>query len=163
MPAIVAACADPAITHFLDAVPQPYSDADGLAYVELTEQGWRDATAAQFAMTARADELLGSIGVGFVEPARGLARVGYWTAPAARGRGLTTRALVLISRWAIRDAGVERLELEADVENIASQRVAERAGFTREGVMRSARPNARLGRRVDIALFSLLPADLASK
>jgi RimJ/RimL family protein N-acetyltransferase len=43
---------------------------------------------------------------------------------------------------------------------VPSQRVAEKAGFTREGVLRSLNYNPRLGRRVDFVMFSLLPAEL---
>jgi RimJ/RimL family protein N-acetyltransferase len=75
------------------------------------------------------------------------------------GRGATTRALVLIAGWALAREGVARLQLRADTENEPSRRVAERAGFTFEGVLRSAYWNPRLGRRVDWAMYSLLPGE----
>jgi RimJ/RimL family protein N-acetyltransferase len=80
----------------------------------------------------------------------------------ARGRGVATRAVLLIARWAIRDCGLRRLQLRADIANAASQRVAEKAGFKREGVLRSVRYSERQGRRVDFAVFSLLPDELPS-
>ena len=51
--------------------------------------------------------------------------------------------------------------MRADIENIPSRRVAEKAGYTFEGVLRSAHWNARIGRRQDWALYSLLPGELA--
>ena len=66
----------------------------------------------------------------------------------------------LVSRWALRGCGIERLQLRADVLNEASQKVAEKAGFRREGVLRSSRFSARQGRRVDFAMYSLLPDEL---
>jgi RimJ/RimL family protein N-acetyltransferase len=60
----------------------------------------------------------------------------------------------------LRELGCERLQLRADERNVPSQRVAEKAGFTREGVLRSAHFNARLDRRVDFVMFSLLPSEL---
>jgi RimJ/RimL family protein N-acetyltransferase len=81
-------------------------------------------------------------------------------APEARGRGSCTRALRLVSRWALEERGLHRLQLRADEENGASNKVAENAGFTREGVLRSSRYNARLGRRVDFVMYSLLPDEL---
>jgi RimJ/RimL family protein N-acetyltransferase len=78
----------------------------------------------------------------------------------ARGRGLTTRALHLISRWAFDELGCARLQLRADLLNLPSQRVAEKAGFTREGVLRSVHFNPRQNRRVDFVMFSLLPGEL---
>ena len=89
-----------------------------------------------------------------------MAEVGYWVARAGRGRGHATRALRLLSHWLLDDLGVARVQLQADVRNEASLRVAEKAGFTREGVLRSSRYNARRGERVDFAMFSLLPGEL---
>jgi len=84
--------------------------------------------------------------------------IGYWVAPRVRGRGVATRALILLARWAVTEGGVERLVLTTHPENIASQRVAEKAGFVREGVLRSDL-RFREGRR-DSILYSLLPSDL---
>jgi RimJ/RimL family protein N-acetyltransferase len=56
--------------------------------------------------------------------------------------------------------GCERLQLRADAENEPSQRVAERVGFTREGIQRSARYNPRLERRMNFVVFSLLPGEI---
>jgi [ribosomal protein S5]-alanine N-acetyltransferase len=88
----------------------------------------------------------------------GRAGVGYWLLAEARGRGLVARALALVVRWAFADNGVQRLSLLADPRNAASIRVAERAGFVREGVLRSwVEVN---GERVDHVSFSLLPGDV---
>jgi RimJ/RimL family protein N-acetyltransferase len=70
-------------------------------------------------------------------------------------------ALRLASRWALEEVGLERIQLRADVRNEPSLRVAERAGFHREGVLRSARHNPRQGRRMDWVVYSLIRADLA--
>jgi RimJ/RimL family protein N-acetyltransferase len=88
-----------------------------------------------------------------------IGHVGYWLAPEARGRGLTTAALAALSRWGFDELGLGRVELVTDPDNIASQRVAEKAGFTREGVLRSILIN-RDGSRRDGVMFSLLPSDL---
>ena len=98
----------------------------------------------------------------WVEPDQGVAEVGYWVAAEARGRGLCTRAVRLVSRWVLADCGGERLQLRADEQNVASRKVAENAGFTQEGILRSSRYNARLGRRVDFVMYSLLPGELSA-
>lgn len=87
------------------------------------------------------------------------ARLGYWVAADARGRGICTRALRLLSRYALGELGLQRLELITDPDNTASQRVAEKVGFRREGVLR-ARLRHPDGRIRDSVLFSLLPGEL---
>jgi RimJ/RimL family protein N-acetyltransferase len=75
-----------------------------------------------------------------------------------RGHGAATRAVRLLARWAFDDLGIARLELTCGPDNTASQRVAERCGFTREGVLRSHMPFK--GGRRDTVMFSLLPGEL---
>jgi RimJ/RimL family protein N-acetyltransferase len=86
------------------------------------------------------------------------ADVGYWLLAEARGRGRAARALRLVSCWALAQSEVARLQLWTVPGNVASQRVAERAGFQREGVLRSYGEVA--GRRVDAVFYSLLESDL---
>jgi RimJ/RimL family protein N-acetyltransferase len=145
---------DPEIARWLDQVPQPYRRADALGYIGgLGENAFA-------IVDARNGRLLGSVGVRFSEDGD-VGELGYWMRAGARGRGATTRAVVLASRWAFARDGVARLQLRADVENAGSRRVAEKAGYTLEGVLRSAHWNARLGRRQDWAMYSLLPGELA--
>jgi RimJ/RimL family protein N-acetyltransferase len=159
--AITAACNDRAIAEFLDLIPSPYTEADARAYIDLCREGWADGTLSNFAITdAETGEAVGSVGVRWIEPDQGVAEVGYWMARDARGRGVCTRAVRLVSRWVIADQGAERLQLRADERNAASRKVAVNAGFTEEGVLRSTRYNARLGRRVDFVMYSLLPDEL---
>jgi RimJ/RimL family protein N-acetyltransferase len=141
------------IARWLDQVPQPYSLEDAQAYIEgHGEQA--------FAIVAtETGRVLGSIGFGPVND--GVGEIGYWLRADARGRGATARAVVLLSRWALAQDDVARVQLRADPENEPSCRVAEKAGFQREGVLRSAHWNPRLGRRQDWAMYSLLPSDLA--
>ncbi len=150
------------IVRWLDAIPQPYREAEALSWIEHASSAWREGTSAPFAVTdATSGELVGSVGFGWVgEREERVGEVGYWIRREARGRGLTTRAVRLVSGWVLRELGCERLQLRADERNVPSQRVAEKAGFTREGVLRSAHFNARLDRRVDFVMFSLLPSEL---
>lgn len=162
VPAIVSACSDADIAWWLDQVPQPYGETDGRTYVAMTRRGWKDGTHAAFAVTDSAtEEVLGSIGIHWLDAEQGVAEVGYWVRSEARGRGIATRATRLVSRWALTDCGMKRLQLRADQRNVASQRVAESVGFRREGVLRSVRFNARQGRRVDFVIYSLLAEELA--
>jgi RimJ/RimL family protein N-acetyltransferase len=157
---LTAACNDRAIAEFLDQIPSPYTEEDARAYIELCRIGWRQGSPSNFAIV-EAGVPVGAIGVRWLDGLdAGSAEVGYWMSPDARGRGLCSRALRLVSRWVLEEAGALRLQLRADEVNVASNRVAEKAGFTREGVLRSSRYNARLGRRVDFVMYSLLPGEL---
>ena len=155
--AIHAACQDEEIAYWLPTLPVPYARSDAREYVRKTKQSWRDGNDAFFAITTVATgDVVGSIGMRCHGDGR--ATVGYWVAREARGRGFATRGLKLISNWALDVIGLDRLELIAEPENEASCKVAERAGYRREGVLRSYLETSRRGRR-DVVLFSLLPAD----
>jgi RimJ/RimL family protein N-acetyltransferase len=151
---------DDEIARWLDAIPQPYTDADARAWLAQTVHAWREGVGAPFAVVdAASGLLLGGIGVRWIDRISAVGEVGYWARAASRRRGVTTRALELAARWAFGSAGCERLVLRADARNVPSQRVAERAGFVREGVERSSRFSPRQRRRVDFVVFSRLPGD----
>ena len=157
--AITAACNDRAIAEFLDVIPFPYTEADAREFIARTREGWSNGTTSTFAVVVEG-KAVGSIGVSWKRPDDGVAEVGYWVAPEARGRGVGTRALKLAARWVFGRQGMERLQLRADERNPASRRVAEKAGFTQEGILRSSHYNPRLDRRVDFVMYSLLRAEL---
>jgi [ribosomal protein S5]-alanine N-acetyltransferase len=147
VPAVASACRDPEIARWIP-IPVPYTDNDARAYVDSA----RDTRAIVDAGTG---ELLGSIGWRIVD--QGNFQVGYWVKTAARGRGAATEALRLLSRWALDELGIARAQLLAEPANLASQRVAEKAGFRRECVLRSYLDVR--GERRDGIMFSLLRGD----
>jgi ribosomal-protein-serine acetyltransferase len=151
---------DDEIARWLDAIPQPYTKADARAWLAQAAHAWQDGAGAPFAVVDAGDgTLLGGIGVRWIDRVNAVGEVGYWVRATSRGQGVTTRALRLAVRWAFESAGCERLVLRADTHNLPSQRVAERAGFVREGVERSARFSSRQRRRVDFVVYSRLPDD----
>ncbi len=128
------------------------------SWIERYLQGWEEGALAGFAVReSGGSAFLGFAGVVRFDADGREGEIGFIVAPAARGRGVATRALVLLSSWALQ-AGLLRVELRIDVENTGSIRVAERAGFVREGVLRSA--HFKQGLRSDIAVYSLLPGDV---
>jgi RimJ/RimL family protein N-acetyltransferase len=82
------------------------------------------------------DTVLGSVSLHSIDRVGNDAEVGYWTAPAARGRGVAAAAVDAVCRWLFEALPVDRVELCHAVENTASGRVAEKAGFTYEGHLR---------------------------
>jgi RimJ/RimL family protein N-acetyltransferase len=158
--AITSACQDEEIARWLDMVPQPYTENDARTYLKQMKEAWREGTGGSFAVVDSSDELLGSIGFRVVDADNAVVEIGYWVKREARGRHVATGALRLVSRWALDELGVERVQLRADVRNEPSQRVAENAGFRREGVLRSVRYFPRQKRRVDFVMYSLLPGEL---
>jgi RimJ/RimL family protein N-acetyltransferase len=162
VPALVDAIdGDPEITNFLELIPQPYREAEARLWVDAAAVMWSDRSASPFAVLADG-RVVGGAGINWIDRGDAVGDIGYWLRRDARGRGYTTRAVLLLARWAF-DLGCERLQIRADTENEASMRVAERAGFQREGVLRSIRFNPRLGRRMNFALYSLLPPELAGR
>jgi RimJ/RimL family protein N-acetyltransferase len=135
---LVRACQDPDISRWT-RVPSPYGEADARAYLLQRYDALHTGTAAPFAIVAAADDeqLLGSISLMRFAWEHLRAEVGYWLAREARGSGHTTRAVKLICAWGFDALGLERIDLLAATGNPASQRVAERAGFEREAVLRS--------------------------
>jgi RimJ/RimL family protein N-acetyltransferase len=151
---------DDEVARWLDSIPQPYTAADANAWLSQTRHAWADGAGCPFAVVdAATGRLLGGIGLRWNDRVNQVGEIGYWARRDARGRGVTTRAVRLVTDWALRFAGCERLVLRADTLNVPSQRVAERAGFVREGIERSARFSPRQRRRVDFVVYSLLPDD----
>ena len=148
---IVRELQDPEIVRWT-RVPSPYTEADALDF--LTRH--RDRETGFAIVPAGGGEPMGAIGIRDMGESTG--RLGYWVAASARGRGVAVRAGRLVAAWAFDDLGLARVELVTDPANVASQRVAERAGFTREGRLRSSVEIK--GRRRDAVMFSLLPGEL---
>jgi RimJ/RimL family protein N-acetyltransferase len=134
---LVATCRDPDIVRWT-RVPDNYGESDARAYLLQRYDAVLAGTTAPFAIVAAdEDRLLGSISLMRLDWKDRRGEVGYWLAREARGAGHATRAVGLICDWGFRSLALERLDLLAATENLASQHVAERAGFTRDAVLRS--------------------------
>jgi RimJ/RimL family protein N-acetyltransferase len=136
--ALVRACQDPEIARWTP-VPENCGEGEARAYLMRRYDAIHAGVEAPFAIVNAADgtDLLGSISLVRLAWEHGRGEVGYWLAREARGQGHSTRAVRLICKWGFESLGLARIELLAATGNPASQRVAERAGFTREAVLRS--------------------------
>ncbi|HZM76733.1 MAG TPA: GNAT family N-acetyltransferase [Candidatus Limnocylindrales bacterium] len=101
----------------------------------------------------------GSIGLYYKDQPLSEAMIGYSLHPEFRGKGIATRSVNLLCRWAFENVGIARIIAGTFPENRASQRVLERAGFTREGYLKAALPG-RNGARIDDIRFVRLNPNL---
>jgi RimJ/RimL family protein N-acetyltransferase len=137
-----------------DRFPHPYTRANARAFLAQATAGG----AGVFLAIEADGEAVGGIGWfrgGDVE--RFSAEVGYWLGEAYWGRGITTAALRLVSDYAFASDGLLRLFAVPFADNLASVRVLEKAGYQREGVLRSAA--VKFGRPRDQLLYSRINPD----
>jgi RimJ/RimL family protein N-acetyltransferase len=146
---------DPEIQRWAQ-VPVPYERGHAEEFVGVIAEKTRAAGGALFAVDVRdSGALAGSIGL--FPPQDGVGEIGYWTVAGHRGRGLTAEAVRVLSGWAFSHCGLHRVELHVDPANTESRRVAERAGFFAEGVIRQRFRHR--GRPADVVLYSRLATD----
>lgn len=156
---VARACRDELTQQWLP-LPNPYTDAHALAWcTEFAPRVRTSGEGVELAAARRVDDrLVGSFGLKRTDWRARTSEIGYWVAPWARGQGLAVEVTLALARWLLLEQGFERLVLRAASGNVASLRVAEKAGFVREGVARNAGfTNAG---RVDLVVFSLIPSDL---
>ena len=135
--ALTAACQDPEIPRWT-RVPVPYRRADALAWVASSELELDAGVTIGWLAVDAEDRLLASISVMQIDRARGTGEIGYWVAREARGRGIATRAVRLVSEWATSELGLTTLEIVVHEDNALSHAVARAAGFTETGERRVA-------------------------
>lgn len=153
--ALVTACQDPEIVRWT-RVPERYGETDARLYLMQRLAAAHAGVAASFAVVAADDTdlLLGSISLMRLAWEDRRAEVGYWLTPEARGHGHAVRAVRLICGFGRERLGLERIDLLVATGNRASQRVAERSGFTREAVVHSYFQGKE--GRLDMVVFGLL-------
>jgi RimJ/RimL family protein N-acetyltransferase len=147
---------DPEIQRNLAEVFAPYRMEHAAYFVRhMALAAWDEGRRAEFLVEdAGGAGQLGRVGLDLRPHDPGAAEIGYWMAPPARGRGVATAAVQALCQWAFSRLGLTLIEWRCETGNVASRRVAEKAGFLIEATLR-----ARLihrGRRVDAWVGSLL-------
>ncbi|MFF4898229.1 GNAT family N-acetyltransferase [Streptomyces sp. NPDC001068] len=154
--AVYAAVQDPDIQRWT-TIPSPYLPEHARSFTEqVVPDGWSEGSMFTFGVFLPTGELAGMLGL--TMRSLGTAEVGFWAAKEHRGRGYITEATLTAARWGFTQRAIDRVEWRAEVGNQGSRAVAERAGFSIEGVLRSALNNK--GVRRDCWVGSLLPSDL---
>jgi RimJ/RimL family protein N-acetyltransferase len=151
---IVEACSDPGTAYWLVSMPRPYERHNAFAYLDsIGELAARMAGVTWCIADPSDDRCMGSISLDGLNSYAKRGEIGYWAHPDARGHGVVTEAVRLVTRHA-RNSGLARsLMIRCVRGNLASQRVAERAGYIRIGVQPTSEPLGD-GQLADLVLYS---------
>jgi RimJ/RimL family protein N-acetyltransferase len=153
--AVAIACQDPAVPKYT-MMAEGLTEAEALRWITQGLQWWPRGV-ARFAITAPpSDRCLGQIGIQFDTAAR-RAQAFYWLDAKTRGKGFASDALELVTNWAFDHHDIVRVQLVTHLDNLASQRVAQRCGFSREGVLRAWEPVK--SEQPDVVMWSRLASD----
>ncbi len=165
LPRIVEACRDPQTRHWLAALPDDYTQTHARQHLAQMRAEQAAGRGMHWVVADPDDDhLLADLALSIRDLRDPQGEIGYWTHPQARGRGVTTEAVRLAARHGLLPAedgglGLSRILIRADVGNIGSRRVAEKAGFAFSGRDRNANL-LRDGSRTDHLRFDLLPDEL---
>jgi RimJ/RimL family protein N-acetyltransferase len=128
--------------------------------VVALEDAWDKGLTYAFAVwESRTGEFLGTLTLNRIDQANRFANLNAWIRSSKKGRGIATQAAKLVCRYGVEKLHLERIGILVAEGNIASQRVAEKLGATREGTLRNA---IRLhDRQMNATQYSIIPSDLA--
>lgn len=82
--------------------------------------------------------IVGSVGVGISSKKHKIAEISYWLSKEYNGRGIMTRSVKAIEKFAFENLDVNRIEIIMDITNSRSESVAQRAGYVKEGTRRQS-------------------------
>ncbi|HEX8094519.1 GNAT family N-acetyltransferase [Jatrophihabitans sp.] len=147
---------DPEVLRFT-RLPDPAVPGYALEWYGRYQAARQKGTAETFAAVAPDGTFLGVALAPHIDAEAREMELGYMVAAAARGQGVGSEMLRQLTSWAFTEGGAMRASLLIDVANVPSQRVAVRAGYTLEGVLRSS--YFKQGLRSDVQVWSRLPSD----
>lgn len=152
-------------TRWMPWCHENYTIEESRSFIEKTEASWRNSEdiwrlEMQFdyaIFDAETEKFLGGIGLSQPNKTHKFYNLGYWTRVSCQNRGVASKATRALAQAAFEDLPVNRIEILAAVENIPSQKAAEKAGARREGALRK---RLVIGGRIhDAALFSFVRED----
>lgn len=139
-----------------------YNVHDSAEFMAARDAEWRRGEQYSFVIHARTNGFfLGGVGINFINRVHNFANLAYWVRTRATRHGVATAAVRLAAEFAFTELKLSRLEIVTGVDNQASQRVAQKAGAIREGLLR--RRLRVYGQPQDAVLFSLVPEDLGER
>jgi len=139
-----------------------YTFAESENFIKRAVEDWRNATEFAFAIfDAATNKFLGGVGLNQPNDNHKFYNLGYWIRVSKHNKGTASAATRLLAKTAFEDLPINRVEILAAVENIPSQKAAEKAGATREGILRKRLTIG--GRTHDAALFSFVREDFQNR
>lgn len=146
---------------WMEWATENYGIPSALNWLEHVQLAWANSSAFQFTITDPATgEYLGNCGIDGINEKYHFCNLGYWVRTSRTGQGIASRAARLAAQFAFQTAGLVRAEIVIAVGNIASQRVAQKAGAHYEGILKN-RMVVRVG-VMDAVMYSLSPEDFNS-
>jgi ribosomal-protein-serine acetyltransferase len=147
------------VGRWLEWAHDGYSVGDSSAFIARAIAGHESGEMYEFHIYDDAGAFVGGCGLNRMDTRFMKSNLGYWVRTSAAGRGVATAATRLLARFGCEQLGLQRIEIIAATGNLASQRVAEKVGAQREGVLRNG-IRCR-GENVDAVCYSLIPGDLS--
>lgn len=148
------------LSHWLPWCHAGYSLSDAAGWISHGLQAWDSGTGFPLGIFSRDGELLGGTGLSRIDRTDNIANLGYWVGTPHRGRGVAGTAALLAARMGFEQLGFTRIEIVVLAHNVASQRVAEKLGATRE--VETSNRLLFQGRPAPAIVYSLVPGDLAA-
>jgi len=144
---------------FLTWCHPDYRLEESREFIAKNDSAWEKGEEYNFAIVdATGEVLLGGVGLNRIDRVHNFANLGYWVRRSCEGRGVATSATRLIAKFGLMEIGFSRLEILVAEHNLASQRVAVKAGAKFEGILRNRLVLA--GRPHNASIYSLIAADL---
>jgi RimJ/RimL family protein N-acetyltransferase len=143
---------------WLEWVHDGYGPDESSAFIARAIAAHENGDMYEFHIVDGKGTFLGGCGLNRLDTRFLKSNLGYWVRTSAAGRGVATAATRMLAGFGFEQLGLQRIEIIAAVDNLASQRVAEKAGARREGILRNGIRYH--GRNIDAVCFSLIPADL---
>ena len=143
---------------FLSWCHSGYTIEESTSWIKSCAELWDNSSAYEFAIfDSGTGRYLGGCGLNHINHADKVANLGYWVRTSSTGRGIAPESVLLLARFAFTELNLHRVEIVAAMENLKSQRVAEKTGAKREGVLRNRILIG--GVPGDAVMFSLIPSD----
>ncbi|MFP3913993.1 MAG: GNAT family N-acetyltransferase [Actinomycetota bacterium] len=136
-----------------------YTRDDAVAFVRDSVQAWREEKAFDYSIRFQEepDRHLGNISIWQTSRTGRIGEIGYWIRTDLTGRGYATEATRALMRVGFENLGLHKITLRIAVGNRGSERVAEKLGFTREGLLREELLIR--GNWMDHTLYSMLEGE----